>query len=150
MSAKSSITIVNELISHAVTASLGTHLPGGSPFVSFVSVAAIDKLQVVMLLSGLAQHTKNLIADPRCSLLIVGQTDSGADPMTVPRVSLVGQMTQLPHSDDQAARKCLLGRHPSAAMYAGLGDFSIFQFKIETAHLVAGFGRIQTFVATEL
>jgi hypothetical protein len=51
------------IILDASTGSLGTIGSDGNPFVSLVTVAATGPTSLVMLLSGLAKHTKN-IANP--------------------------------------------------------------------------------------
>ncbi len=146
----SSAAIVNELLDQASAAGLGTIQTSGAPFVSLVNVARFDRLHVVMLLSGLAQHTRNLRRDDRCSLLITGPIEPGVDALAAQRVSLSGRVDELKRGNDEAERACLLTRHPSAAMYAELGDFAIFRFEISDAHLVAGFGRIQAMRADQL
>jgi heme iron utilization protein len=142
--------VVSSLITQAKAASLGTVGSSGAPFVSLVNIARFESRSVVMLLSGLAQHTRNLRDDSRCSLLIVGPIEPNADPLTAPRVTLSGSVVILRHDEDDRERHCLLSKHPSAAMYAGLGDFSVFRFEIVEAHLVAGFGQIRTITADKL
>jgi putative heme iron utilization protein len=146
----SAATAVNELLNQSFAASLGTNHPSGTPFVSLVNVARLRPDAMVMLLSGLAQHTRNLRADPRCSLLVASETKPGVDPLTAARVTLSGRAVMLSRDRDDAERACMLSRHPSAAMYAEFGDFSIFRFEFDEAHLVAGFGRIQTISADDL
>jgi len=143
-------SLINDLIDRTFAASLGTLLPSGTPFVSLVNFSRHDKMHLVMLLSGLAQHTRNLRGDNRCSLLVVGESKPGIDPLAAHRVSLTGQATKLERGTDGPERECMLKRHPGAAMYAELGDFAIYRFEITEAHLVAGFGRIQTILASQL
>ncbi|MEQ8605087.1 MAG: DUF2470 domain-containing protein [Marivibrio sp.] len=115
---------------------------GGAPYVSLVLTACDFAGRPVMLLSDLADHTKNLKADPRAALLLDG-TAGLAEPLTGARASLLGRIERVA---DAAERARLQGRyvarHPSAALYAGFGDFALYRFEIERAHLVAGFGRI--------
>lgn len=89
----------------------------------------------MFLLSSLAEHTRNLLADERVSLLIEG-AQGYANPQTAPRVTLVGRVSQ---SDGDGPR--FLARHPQAARYAGFGDFQFYRMHVERAHLVGGFGR---------
>jgi heme iron utilization protein len=142
--------VVSSLLTQAKTASLGTIGSGGAPFVSLVNIARFESRSVVMLLSGLAQHTRNLRDDDRCSLLIVGPVEPESDPLSAQRVTLSGFATMLRHDEDDRERHCLLAKHPSASMYAGLGDFSIFRFEIGEAHLIAGFGQIRTIPGEKL
>lgn len=124
-------------------ASLGTITDTGSPFVSLVTAAACGGA-AVLLLSGLAMHTKNLLRDPRCSLLLVEAGGESGDPLAGARLTLSGNAIRLNLQEDQVERDAFLGRHASAKMYADFGDFSFYRIELESAHLVAGFGRIAT------
>ncbi|TAN67708.1 MAG: pyridoxamine 5'-phosphate oxidase family protein, partial [Magnetospirillum sp.] len=64
-------------------AALATSLDG-RPYVSLVTVAFDHDLSPVLLLSRLADHTRNLLADPRAALLLDG-TQGHANPQTGPR-----------------------------------------------------------------
>src|SRR3954449_12943454 len=61
--------------------------PEGYPYGSFVTVA-FDEGNPVFLISGLAEHTKNLERDPRASLLVA--EGGAADPLANGRVTLLG------------------------------------------------------------
>lgn len=118
-------------------ASLATTLAGdGTPYASLVLYATLPDATPVLLLSALAEHTKNLKADPRASLLVDG-TAGLADPLTGARVTLVGRLEEV---NDAQAR--YLARHSSAEAYVGFGDFRFYALRMARAHLVAGFGRI--------
>ena len=111
----------------------------GAPYASLVAVATAPDGAPLLLLSGLARHTKNLTAEPRVSLLV---EDVGlADPLAGARVTIWGTISA---TGDAGARRRYLARHPSAEAYAGFGDFSFYRIEPEGAHLVAGFGRIST------
>jgi heme iron utilization protein len=133
------------LIREARTGALATLLPGGAPYASLVSVATLMDGTPVTLLSQLARHTKNIAADPRASLLL-DERRSG-DPLAVGRVSLVGRIVP---TDDEAAARRFLARHPEAAGYAGFKDFAFWRIEVESAHLVAGFGRIVDLTPADL
>lgn len=128
---------------HAVrsiaTASLATLGADGAPFVSFVTVATTVAGAPVLLLSGLARHTHNLLRDPRASLLAVAPGGEEGDPLMGARVSLTGRLAR---DDDPESRRRFLARHAEAAGYAGFKDFAFYRLTPESGHLVAGFGRI--------
>lgn len=130
-------------------ASLGTLDVSGAPFVSLVTVAPCGS-SPVMLLSGLAVHTKNLAADVRCSLLLVEPGGEGGNPLEGARLTLTGKAVRLERGADEAERAAFLERHPSAAMYADFGDFAFYRFEVEASQLVAGFGRIERFAPSDL
>jgi heme iron utilization protein len=118
----------------------------GEPYASLVLVACMPDARPVLLISRLADHTRNIEADPRVSLLFDG-TAGLAEPLTGARVSVQGRAVK---ADDPAPRARYLARHPSAAMYAGFGDFSFYVVEPRAAHIVAGFGRIHWFDAAHL
>lgn len=110
----------------------------GWPYASLVLVATAPEGAPLLLISDLAQHTMNIAADRRVSLLFDGT--SGLDePLTGPRVSLLGHAERVA-DEHLLARFC--ARHPSAGFYAGFADFHLYRVAVERAHLVAGFGRI--------
>lgn len=137
---------------HAV---LATNLPeaGGSrPYASLVAVACDIDASPLLLLSDLAQHTRNIAADRRVSLLFDGggdtlPADAGSDPLAAPRLSLLGEATP---SGDPGLLARFTARHPSAASYAGFADFRLYRVAIGRGHLVAGFGRISWIEPAEL
>jgi len=133
------------LILEARTAALGSLLQDGSPYTSLVTVATLPDASPLLLLSRLARHTSNIRADPRVSLLM--DERRAGDPLEGARVSISGRIAG---TDDPAARRRFLARHPSAEAYAGFADFSFWRVEMECAHLVAGFGRIHDVQADEL
>jgi putative heme iron utilization protein len=139
-----------QILQSASVGSLATLSAKGSPFVTLVTVANTSPTQLVMLLSGLARHTKNLDSNRQCSLLLVQQGGEGGNPLEGARLTLVGEVAKLSREQDTAEREAFLAVHPDAAMYANFGDFSIYRMDIREAHLVAGFGRIETLSAEQL
>lgn len=110
----------------------------GAPYASLVLVALDHGAAPLLLVSQLADHTRNLQADPRVSLLFDG-TGGLAEPLTGPRVTVQGVAAP---SSDPAVRARFLARHPGAAMYADFRDFAFWRVTPQRAHIVAGFGRI--------
>jgi heme iron utilization protein len=136
---------VKRLLREAGEGSLATLLPGGAPYASLVTVAAAMDGAPILHLSRLARHTANVEADPRVSLLLEGERKR--DPLEIARVSLSGTLSR---TEDAAARRRFLARHPSAAAYAGFSDFGFWRMEMSGAHLVAGFGRIADLKAEDL
>lgn len=110
----------------------------GHPYPSLVAMATQPDGAPLLLLSGLAEHTRNIEVDRRASVLIDG-TRAGPAALTGPRVTLVGSIER---ATTPTARKRYLARHPDAAGFIDFADFALFSLRIEWAHLVAGFGRI--------
>jgi heme iron utilization protein len=119
--------------------------PDGGPYASLITVAPATDGSPLFLISTLAWHTRNLLADPRASIL-VSETAASGDPLDLGRVSLIGAAEKV---DPAAASPRFLARHPSASFYAGFGDFSFWRLRVDAAHYVGGFGRIITFSGAE-
>ena len=131
----------------ALKASLGTiHHETGYPYASLVTIAALPDGAPLTLVSTLAEHTKNLLKDPRASILF-DETGGRGDPLEGARVSVYGTMEEV---SDPAARARFLGRNPSAAAYADFEDFAFYALRVEGAHFVGGFGRINDLTAEQL
>src|SRR5581483_5762903 len=112
--------------------------PGsGDPYCSLVNVATAADGSPLLLISKLAVHTRNIMADPRCSLMIDERKQG--DPLQGGRVMLMGTAVK---TDDPAVRRRYLARQPEAELFAGFADFAFYEMKLKGAHLVAGFGRI--------
>lgn len=133
--------VARRLIRATDRATLATTLaePNGSwPYASLVLAAADYDAGPLLLISTLAEHTKNLKLDPRASLMFDG-TAGLDDPLTGARVTVLGELQP---DDDSVRRQRFVSRHPSASLYAGFKDFSLYRMQVAHAHLVAGFGRI--------
>jgi heme iron utilization protein len=127
-----------KLLREGLSGALATLMPGsGDPYCSLVNVATAHDGSPLLLISKLAIHTKNILADPRASLML--DERKAGDPLEGARVMLMGRVSQ---TDDAKARARYLARHPEAEMFAGFADFAIYRMEVERAHLVAGFGRI--------
>ncbi len=115
----------------------------GWPFASVMPYALMDDGAPLFLISGMAIHTQNLIAETRASLLVM-QSGADADPLGAPRVTLLGNAARL--ADDasgpgkQALRALYLQRHPSAKYWIDFSDFSFFRFNVTDIYFVGGFG----------
>lgn len=119
-------------------ATLGTHSQHceGYPFVTVVPVALDEMHRPVILISRLAEHTKNLLADPRTSVLMYkGSTDNV---LADKRVTLVGKTFPVGADEVLANRYCRY--HPDAVNYLSLGDFSFFRLDLEKIRFISGFG----------
>ena len=143
-------TMARSTIQSAKTASLATVSQSGHPFVSLVTVAATGPTTLVLLLSGLARHTQNLLRDGRCSLLMADPNHESSDPLAGSRISVIGHATRLVRGEDVSEREAFLQRHPASSMYADFDDFAFFRVELAEGHLVAGFGRIETVSADQL
>lgn len=119
-------------------AALATHSArlAGYPFVSHVPLALDGAGRPLLLLSALAEHTKNLAADARASLMV---SLPGTEPQAQPRLTLVGELR--PAEVESPGRERYLRYHPDAATYLGFGDFRFYRLEPVAVRLVAGFAQ---------
>jgi hypothetical protein len=121
--------------------------PAGFPYGSLVPVAATASGEPLLLISHLAQHTKNLVADGRGSLPVQAATDG--DPQQAARASVLGTARRLEGAEEADAKERFLAVHPSAAMYFDLA-FQLWAFAPVEARYVGGFGAAAWVSGSEL
>jgi putative heme iron utilization protein len=124
---------------------LSLHKPGW-PFGSIAPYALNERGEPILLMSGLAQHTKNALADSRASLL-VQENATAEDPQALGRVTLMGRVSR---DDGRGVKARYLARHPAAARTAAGHDFHCYVLSIEEARYIGGFGEIHWLPASEL
>ena len=144
--------LLRRLLDTRPVAALAT-LHRGEPAVSmvpFVLPAGSDELLIHV--SALATHTRDMQEHPRASLLVMAEADAQTLPQALPRVALQVEVRMLGREADgyAAAKAAYLARFPDAAMTFDLADFSIAVLKPASARLVAGFGRAHALVGEPL
>lgn len=134
-------TLARDLLRRARSGALATLGRDGHPAASLVSLATDSDGTPLILVSALSGHTGNLLADPRCSLLLA--SSGKGDPLAHPRITLTLRARQIARETPEGARirRRFLARQPKAALYADFGDFSFFALEIQSASLNGGFGR---------
>jgi heme oxygenase (biliverdin-IX-beta and delta-forming) len=111
----------------------------GDPYCSLVNVASHADASPLLLISRLAIHTKNLLADARVSLMLDERVEG--DPLEGSRIMLSGHAEEVVAERDIVRRR-YLNAHPTAEVFVDFKDFSFFRIRPAGTHLVAGFGRI--------
>jgi hypothetical protein len=129
--------LARSLARRCAHAALATSL-NGAPYASLVLLAVDLDGSPLLLLSELAQHSRNIAFEPRVSLLFDG-TEGHADRLAGPRLTLLGRAGL---TDDPRCLARFVAHHPGSSAYAGFRDFHLYRVAIERGHLVAGFGRI--------
>jgi heme iron utilization protein len=120
---------------------LATLMTGsGDPYCSLVNLASDASGAPLLLISRLALHTKNILADSRVSLMLDERAEG--DPLEGARIMLQGRAEEVASDDLEIVRRRYLNAHPSAEAFVDFKDFSFFLIRPTHAHLVAGFGRI--------
>lgn len=109
----------------------------GYPFGSVTPFILDQQGRPVILISDLAEHTKNIAADPRVSLIVQPFTP---DMQVAGRVTLIGRAEQLPEKSRLGPR--YLRYFPQAESYFAMHDFQFHRIEPERIRYIGGFGKI--------
>lgn len=121
----------------------------GWPYGTLVPFAVTGSGEPLLLLSALAQHTRNLEADPRATLLVFDGEAARGDPRTAARATLIGRAVRVGAAEEADAAERYGARVPGAKGMLAL-DFSLWRLEVEEAQLVGGFAAAGFFGGDEL
>lgn len=134
---------LERLLSAQEIAALGT-LHNGEPFVSMVPFALLPEGRTLVVhVSRLATHTKDMQLHPGVSALVMDQRNADVPPQALARATLQGQARPCPPEDPQyaSARQAYLARFPQSEPMFGFGDFSLFLLEPRSVRFVGGFAQ---------
>ncbi|KAH7280328.1 hypothetical protein KP509_37G061700 [Ceratopteris richardii] len=136
---------VRNLLEHARFAHLSTimsrmhHRRRGYPYGSFVDFAPDAQGHPIFSLSPLAIHTRNILADPRCSLLVQNPGWTG---LANARVTLFGDVHRLSDEQQEWAHHHFMAKHQQAASQQWR-NFDYFRMEvISDIYFIGGFGTV--------
>ena len=135
--------LLRRLLATRPVAALAT-LHRGEPAVSMVPfVLPAGQTQLIIHVSSLATHTRDMAEHARVGLLVMDEPGDGHPPQALPRVALQADAVTLARgsAEHAAARAAYLARFADAAVTFELGDFSLVALQPVSARLVAGFGQ---------
>lgn len=133
--------ILRELLRTQEIAALGT-LHDGQPFVSMVPFALLPgNANFIIHVSRLAAHTKDMLASPNVSLLVVAPPASGITAQALARITVQGQALPCTDASHAEAKAAYLSRFPHSAEMFGFADFSLFIIQPGSIRFVGGFGQ---------
>ncbi|WP_018299767.1 HugZ family protein [Fangia hongkongensis] len=119
---------------------LATHSKAmpGYPFGSLVQYMIANDGGLLLYISKLAQHTRNVLEDTRVSLTVV---EDSIDVQQAGRVTLLGQLT--PVKDENALLNQYFRFFPESQHYQdNMHDFHLYRLDIEKVRFIGGFGDI--------
>ena len=120
--------------------------PAGYPYGSLVLHALDADGHPLLLLSTLAEHTKNLLTDGRGSLLVCDTLPPGGDPLALARATLLGRLAR---ATDEAAPEHYFAAHPATRSYLGMKDFAFYRLTVESLRYIGGYGRMSWVTAED-
>lgn len=111
------------------------------PLVSRVAACFSKKLGLFFAASDLSLHSKCLVQDEKCSLML-GEPGKG-DGLAYARITLVGETGRMTNADDRRSqfRETFLQTHPKAELYIDFADFGFYPIRLKHAYLNGGFGK---------
>lgn len=110
----------------------------GHPFGSITPYMVDHDGSLLILISTLAEHTKNIAADPRVSLISHNQRSPHIQ--TQGRITLMGNAELVVNR--QAAGQRYLRYFPEAQTYFAMHDFSFYRITPLALRYIGGFGHI--------
>jgi len=131
------------LVAGATQGVLASLTADGAPWGSVVTYGALRDGAPVMLVSLMAEHTRNLEADARASL-VVAEPPNDDNPLDRGRVTLAGRTVQPAGAARASARAAHLAAMPSAELYVDFDDFRLFVLEVERVRWVGGYGRMES------
>ncbi|CAM2181878.1 heme iron utilization protein [Paraburkholderia sacchari] len=139
------------LLHQTATGALATHArePLGFPYPTLLPFVPDARHRPVILVSRLAEHTRNLQDDSRAGFLVAQM--NGDDVLSAPRMTLLGRFEPSgaepgvdagveADSDAEALARRYLRYQPDAARYLALGDFTFWTMRVERLRYIGGFG----------
>jgi heme iron utilization protein len=110
----------------------------GYPFGSVAPFVLDHSGQPIILISTIAEHTQNIIANSKVSLLVfAGDEDLQANA----RLTIIGEAKKI-NKEDVDLRARYLRYLPQAVSYFGMHDFSFYRIEIAQIRYIAGFGKM--------
>ncbi len=110
----------------------------GHPFGSITPYLVDHDGSLLILISTLAEHTKNILNDPRVSLITHNQED--AHIQTQGRITVVGTASVIAEREQTGKR--YLRYFPEAETYFAMHDFSFYRIEPIALRYIGGFGDI--------
>jgi heme iron utilization protein len=116
--------------------------PAGYPFGSVATYAIDGEGRPIVFVSTMAEHTRNAAADARASLIVTEPFPEGSDPLAAGRVTLIGDLLEVPGDERRTVRDIYLGANPASSYYIDFGDFSFWRLEVRSVRYVGGYGRM--------
>lgn len=129
------------LLNHQSVGVLSTHSIDvqGYPFGSIAPYTLNYDGEPIILISDIAQHTRNIKQNNKVSLTAFDP--SADDPQSGSRLTWIGDAESIDPSDTQS-RDRYLRYFPSAESYFQTHDFSFYRIGLRRARFIGGFGQI--------
>lgn len=109
----------------------------GYPFGSVVPYCLSEKVEPVILISNIAQHTKNINANSKVSITIFDKNQGDVQANT--RITYIGDAIQ---DNDPYLKDKYINSVNDSIKYFEFHDFSIYKIVLKKVRFINGFGKI--------
>ena len=120
----------------------------GYPFGSLTPYAIDKHGEAIILISDIAQHTKNILSDPRVSLTII-ETITG-EVQAKGRFTYLGRVIKVSNVEMDDVSRRYTSLYPESKGYFNAHGFSFYRIKFEKGRFIGGFGKIFWITPDEL
>ncbi|XP_059668197.1 uncharacterized protein LOC132313448 [Cornus florida] len=126
---------IRTVLDHSLRGMLSTfsHKHEGYPSGSMVDFACDAYGSPILAISSLAVHTKDLLSNPKCSLLVAKDPEDRTDLI----ITVHGDAISVSEKDIEAIRSAYLARHPDA-FWVDFGDFQFIRIEPKVVRFVSG------------
>jgi len=133
--------LARRLLNHQIVGVLSTHSIDveGYPFGSIAPYAIDYDGEPTILISEIAQHTRNIKHNNKVSLTVFDP--SSDDPQSSGRLTWIGDAESFDPSDNDT-RDRYLRYFPTSESYFDTHDFSFYRIRLRRARFIGGFGQI--------
>jgi hypothetical protein len=129
-----------------VLSSHSTKLPGYS-HTSILPYVVDGHGRILILISRLAQHTRNIKKNPKVSLFVMA--DIEGDVQSKSRLSISCDALELASQQVEAVAGAYYARFPHSLGYHNQLDFEFYELQIKEVGYIAGFGAVKHFDAAQ-
>ena len=112
----------------------------GYPFGSLAPFALTHEGRPLIYVSRIAEHTRNLAADPHACLTVIEA--SMGNRQALGRTSLLGEAHEVPAAEREAAAARYFAFFPDQRQYEQFHDFSFWRIEPTRVRWIGGFGEI--------
>jgi putative heme iron utilization protein len=133
--------VARRLLNHQSVGVLSTHSIDveGYPFGSIAPYALSYDGEPTILISDIAQHTRNIKVNNKVSLTVFDPLAD--DPQAGSRLTWIGDAESVDSSDAET-RDRYLRYFPASESYFETHDFSFYRIRLQRARFIGGFGQI--------
>jgi putative heme iron utilization protein len=126
--------------SFGVLSTISLDVPG-YPFGSIAPYCMDEQCRPIIYISNIAQHTRNIVADPRVSLTVIEDSGSSNDVQAQGRVTCIANARPV-EGAETGIRERYFRHFPSARQYSQTHDFAFFRLELVRVRFIGGFGQI--------